>query len=66
MQVHVCDKCGDITGLNHKIIFIEPVNGHKVEICLCRNCFNDILEPLIIKQKSTHERFMNYIKENKS
>ena len=33
MQVHVCDKCGDITGLNHKVIFKEPIEGHTTEIC---------------------------------
>lgn len=65
MQVHVCDKCGDITGLNHKVIFKEPVNGHTTEICLCKNCFNDILIPLKIQQQKIHERYMKYIKENK-
>lgn len=65
MQVHVCDKCGDITGLNHKVIFKEPINGHTKEICLCKGCFDEILEPLIVQQNSTHERFINYIKENK-
>lgn len=63
MKLEICDKCGGIMGLPHRVIFKEPINGHTTEICLCINCFKEILNPLKDQQNLIHTKHINFIND---
>ena len=66
MKIDVCDRCGTIIGLPHRVRFTEPVEGHCEEFCLCKNCCEDIMKPLKSQQDYTHKRLKDFIEELKN